>query len=111
MKRLTMEMGGQEETLNGLVGIGDLIVTCMSTLSRNYSAGLMIGKGKDLNTTLSKLTMVVEGVNTCNTAYFLSKDLGIDTPIIDAIYDVLFNKIDPRIIISNLMARDLKNEV
>jgi len=110
MKRITNELGGLEETLNGLVGIGDLIVTCMSKFSRNYSAGLLIGEGDDLKTSLSKMTMVVEGVKTCKTAYFLSKELEIETPIIDAVYNVLFNEIEPEIVISKLMSRDLKSE-
>ncbi|QWB99492.1 NAD(P)-dependent glycerol-3-phosphate dehydrogenase [Mycoplasmatota bacterium] len=110
MKRITTELGGLEETLNGLVGVGDLIVTCMSKFSRNYSAGLLIGEGDDLKTSLSKMTMVVEGVKTCKTAYFLAKDLHIETPIIDAVYDVLFNEIEPNIVINKLMARDLKSE-
>jgi glycerol-3-phosphate dehydrogenase (NAD(P)+) len=110
MKRITVELGGLEETLNGLVGIGDLIVTCMSRFSRNYSAGLLIGEGDDLKTSLSKMTMVVEGVKTCKTAYFLAKELQIETPIIDAVYNVLFNEIDPEIVINKLMSRDLKSE-
>jgi len=110
MKRITVELGGLEETLNGLVGVGDLIVTCMSRFSRNYSAGLMIGQGDDLKTSLSKMTMVVEGVKTCNTAYHLSKELHLETPIIDAVYDVLFNEIEPEVVISQLMSRELKSE-
>jgi glycerol-3-phosphate dehydrogenase (NAD(P)+) len=110
MKRITLSLGGLEETLNGLVGVGDLIVTCMSRFSRNYSAGLMIGEGDDLKTSLSKMTMVVEGVKTCKTAYHLAKELEIDTPIIDAVYDVLFNEIEPEIVIKKLMSRELKSE-
>jgi len=110
MKRITVLLGGQEETLNGLVGVGDLIVTCMSRFSRNYSAGLMIGEGDDLKTSLSKMTMVVEGVKTCKTAYHLAKELNIETPIIDAVYDVLFNEIEPSIVIRQLMSRELKSE-
>lgn len=110
MKRITVALGGLEETLNGLVGIGDLIVTCMSTFSRNYSAGVMIGGGDDLKTSLSKMTMVVEGVKTCHTAYHLARNLNIETPIIDSVYDILFNEIDPNTVISNLMTRELKSE-
>jgi glycerol-3-phosphate dehydrogenase (NAD(P)+) len=56
------------------------------------------------------MTMVVEGVKTCNTAYHLSKKLNLDTPIIDAVYDVLFNEIEPQVVISQLMSRELKSE-
>ncbi|MFO7969697.1 MAG: NAD(P)H-dependent glycerol-3-phosphate dehydrogenase [Candidatus Izemoplasmatales bacterium] len=110
MKRIAIKLGAQEETLNGLVGVGDLIVTCMSRFSRNYSAGLLIGEGDDLKTSLSKMTMVVEGVKTCKTAYFLARELKIQTPIIDAVYNVLFREIEPKIEIAKLMARDLKSE-
>lgn len=110
MKRMTLALGGLEETLNGLVGIGDLIVTCMSRYSRNYSAGLLIGSGDDLKTSLSKMTMVVEGVKTCYTAYHLAKELSIETPIINAVYDILFNEIEPEKVIKKLMSRELKSE-
>lgn len=110
MKRITVALGGLEETLNGLVGIGDLIVTCMSRFSRNYSAGLMIGSGDDLKTSLSKMTMVVEGVKTCYTAHHLAKELEIETPIIDAVYEILFNQTDPEKVIKQLMGRELKSE-
>ena len=110
MKRIAIRLGAEEETLNGLVGVGDLIVTCMSKFSRNYSAGLMIGEGDDLKTSLSKMTMVVEGVKTCKTAYFLAKELKIQTPIINAVYNILFKEIEPEIEIAKLMARDLKSE-
>ena len=110
MKRIVKALGGKVETLNGLVGVGDLIVTCMSPLSRNYSAGQMIGSGDDLKTSLSKMTMVVEGVKTCKSAYNLTKKLNIDSPIIDAVYDVLFNEIEPEKVIKQLMERELKQE-
>ncbi|MFW5888969.1 MAG: NAD(P)H-dependent glycerol-3-phosphate dehydrogenase [Bacillota bacterium] len=110
MKRIAISLGAKEDTLNGLVGIGDLIVTCMSKYSRNYSAGLMIGQGDDLKTSLSKMTMVVEGVKTCKTAYFLAKKRKIQAPIINSVYNVLFKEIEPKIEIAKLMARDLKSE-
>jgi len=110
MKRFCVKLGGKEETLNGLVGVGDLIVTCMSRLSRNYSAGLMIGSGDDLQTSLSKMTMVVEGVKTCYTAHHLAQELRIETPIIDAVYQILFDFVEPQTVIKRLMSRELKSE-
>ena len=110
MKRIAISLGANENTLNGLVGVGDLIVTCTSTLSRNYSAGLLIAKGDDLEHTLSKINMVVEGVKTCKSAYLLAKELNLKTPIIDSVYNILFNKSKPEEEIIRLMKRKLIDE-
>ncbi|MCK4552467.1 MAG: hypothetical protein KAU02_06065 [Tenericutes bacterium] len=72
MMRIAINLGALEKTLDGLVGIGDLIVTCTITLSRSYSAGVLIGKGLDLSQTILEINMVVEGVKTCKSAYNLS---------------------------------------
>lgn len=110
MKRLAVAMGAKEKTLNGLTGVGDLIVTCTSKLSRNYQAGVMIGSGDNLEEALSKMTMVVEGARTCVSAYQASKELNIYTPIIDAVYSVLYEHQNPRIAIGKMMANALKDE-
>lgn len=110
MKRLSKALGANEETLNGLTGVGDLVVTCTSNLSRNYQAGYMIGTGDNLDEALSKMTMVVEGARTCISAYQAAKKYNIYTPIIDAIYDVIYNHQKPKDVIYNLMATSLKNE-
>ena len=110
MKRLSKALGANEETLNGLTGVGDLVVTCTSNLSRNYQAGYMIGTGDNLDEALSKMTMVVEGARTCISAYQAAKKFNIYTPIIDAIYDVIYNHQKPKDVIYNLMATSLKNE-
>lgn len=110
MKRLSKALGANEETLNGLTGVGDLVVTCTSNLSRNYQAGYMIGTGDNLDEALSKMTMVVEGARTCISAYQAAKKFNIYTPIIDSIYDVIYNHQKPKDVIYNLMATSLKNE-
>jgi len=110
MKRLAKELGAKEETLNGLTGVGDLVVTCTSNLSRNYQAGYMIGTGDNLDEALSKMTMVVEGARTCISAYQAAKKYNVYTPIIDAVYDVIYNHQKPKDVIFNLMATSLKNE-
>ena len=110
MKRLAKVLGANEETLNGLTGVGDLVVTCTSNLSRNYQAGYMIGTGDNLDEALSKMTMVVEGARTCVSAYQAARKFGIYTPIIDAVYDVIYNHQKPKDVINNLMATSLKNE-
>ena len=110
MKRLAKVLGANEETLNGLTGVGDLVVTCTSNLSRNYQAGYMIGTGDNLDEALSKMTMVVEGARTCVSAYQAARKFEIYTPIIDAVYDVIYNHQKPKDVINNLMATSLKNE-
>ena len=110
MKKLAIAMGAKEETLNGLTGVGDLIVTCTSNLSRNYQAGIKLAKGSNLEETLDSMPMVVEGARTCISAYQAARKLGIETPIIDAIYNVIYNKKDPKDEIKILMSRNLKEE-
>ena len=110
MQKLSIALGAKDKTLFGLTGLGDLVVTCFSEHSRNFQAGKKIASGKNLQKALSEMTMVVEGVRSCEAAYFESKDLGIETPIIDAVYDVLFNQTSPKKAVSRLMQRSLKEE-
>lgn len=110
MQKLAIALGAKEKTLFGLTGLGDLVVTCFSEHSRNFQAGKKIASGKDLQKALSEMTMVVEGARSCEAAYFASKDLKIETPIIDAVYDVLYNQTLPNEAISKLMQRSLKEE-
>lgn len=110
MRRLAVAMGAKEETLFGLAGIGDLVVTATSQHSRNFQAGYRIGSGSNLKETLSEMTMVVEGVRSCEAAYQYAKEHGIEMPITFAVYDVIFHQIEPREVIRKLMLRDLKEE-
>lgn len=110
MKRLAKVMGAQEDTLNGLTGVGDLIVTCTSPLSRNYQAGMMIATGDNLDEALSKMTMVVEGARTCISAYQAAKQYDVYTPLIDGLYDVIYNHKDPKDVLMEFMANELKDE-
>ncbi len=110
MAKIYHHFGADTETLYGLSGIGDLIVTCTSPHSRNFQAGYKIGKGKNLNETLDSMTMVVEGIRTTEAAYGLAHENAIDTPIITAIYDVVFNRIAPKDVVARLLSRDIKAE-
>ncbi len=110
MGKIYRHLGANTETLYGLSGVGDLIVTCTSSHSRNFQAGYKIGSGKDLEETLNSMTMVVEGIRTTEAAYYLAKDANIETPIINAIYDVVYNKNEPKAVLSDLLARELKAE-
>lgn len=110
IKRLGVALGAQPETFEGLSGLGDLIVTTMSKHSRNFQAGYLIGSGSDLNQALDSMTMVVEGVRTCEATYELSKKLNIEMPFVDAIYDVIFNRNNPKEVICKMMKRPMKAE-
>lgn len=110
MKRLAKVLGAKEDTLNGLTGVGDLIVTCTSNLSRNYQAGYMIGTGNNLEETLSKMTMVVEGARTCISAYQAAKKYNVYTPLIDGVYEIIYNHRKPQEILNAYMATNLKDE-
>ncbi|MDR0518035.1 MAG: NAD(P)-dependent glycerol-3-phosphate dehydrogenase [Fibromonadaceae bacterium] len=108
--RLGEALGASQRTFAGLAGIGDLIVTCMSHLSRNRFVGEQIGKGKTLNEVLANMKMVAEGVSTAHSAYELAKKNGVEMPIVNAVYEVLFEQKNPRDAIETLMARELKAE-
>lgn len=110
IKRLGVVLGAKEETFDGLSGLGDLIVTATSLHSRNFQAGYKIGSGSDLDAALDSMTMVVEGVRTCQATYELAKKLDIDMPIVNAIYEVVFNRNDPKVAIAKLMNRSMKAE-
>ena len=110
MQRFTLALGAKEKTLSGLAGIGDLIVTTTSYHSRNFQAGLAIAKGKNLKEALSSISMVVEGARTTLSAYQMARKLNIETPIIDAVYAVIYEENDVSTTINNLMKRSLKNE-
>jgi len=108
--RLGVAMGGKEKTFAGLSGMGDLITTCMSSLSRNHSVGEQIAKGKKLSAILSSMKEVAEGVTTTKAVRDLSKKHKIEMPISNEIYSVLYDNKDPNEAIKSLMARTPKPE-
>lgn len=110
ISRLGVAMGAKASTFAGLSGLGDLIVTGTSTLSRNHTAGELLGKGMDLDTVLKKVHMVVEGVNTATAAYNLGKKYGVETPIIEQAYNVLYNGVNPKDAVNMLMTRRKTSE-
>ena len=109
--RLGIAMGGRQETFYGLTGLGDLIVTCLSEHSRNRKAGLLIGSGKTLDETKKEVGMTIESVDNIEVAYKLAKKYNIDMPIVNAVYDVLYNNLDPKKAANMLMTRTPKKEV
>ena len=110
ISRLGVAFGADSITFLGLSGVGDLIVTCTSTHSRNWRAGHMLGKGNSLKEVLESMGMVVEGIATTKAAYELAQEKGIEMPITAAIYEVLYNGANVEDIIVSLMQREGKSE-
>lgn len=110
MARLGVAMGAKPETFNGLSGIGDLIVTCTSMHSRNRRAGILIGQGMSCEDATKEVKMVVEGVKTCKAAKELADKLGVEMPIVNEAYKILFEGMKPQEAIPNLMGRESKHE-
>jgi glycerol-3-phosphate dehydrogenase (NAD(P)+) len=111
ISRLGRCLGAKPHTFAGLSGIGDLIVTCMSKHSRNRHVGEEIGKGRRLQDVLAEMVMVAEGVATTRSVYDLGKKFQVELPIVNEVYQVLFEDKDPIIATSDLMTRDAKGEV
>ena len=109
--RLGSVLGAQQRTFAGLSGIGDLIATCVSKHSRNRHVGEEIGKGRKLRDILAEMVMVAEGVATTRSVYDLGQKYGVELPIVNEVYGVLFENKDPIIATSDLMTRDAKEEV
>ena len=109
--RVGMVLGGRIETFYGLTGMGDLIVTCTSMHSRNRRAGLLIGKGMNVDDAIKEVGMVVEGVSACKAFFELKERLGISMHITDGLYRGLFENKTPEVIVNELMSRDKKSEL
>ncbi|MEA3489559.1 MAG: NAD(P)H-dependent glycerol-3-phosphate dehydrogenase [Candidatus Omnitrophota bacterium] len=108
--RLGIKMGAVKETLSGLSGIGDLATTCISNYSRNRWFGEQVGKGRNIEEILKETEMVVEGLATCASVYELSRKHGVEMPINQKVYEVLYESKDPGIAVRELMTRDPKEE-
>lgn len=108
--RLGEAMGGKHDTFYGLSGLGDLIVTCMSEHSRNRRAGRLIGKGYTVEQARQEIGMVIESIDNIDVAYKLAQKYNIEMPIVNSVYDVLYNNLDPREAVTMLMTRKRKSE-
>lgn len=108
--RVSVKLGANPSTLYGLSGMGDLIATCSSPLSRNHTVGAMLAKGKKIDDILNELGSVAEGVHTSKALCELAKKLGIEVPLSEAIYEALYTDITPIEILNKLMNRKLKEE-
>jgi glycerol-3-phosphate dehydrogenase (NAD(P)+) len=108
--RLTVRLGGRPETLTGLAGVGDLLLTCTDNQSRNRRLGLLLAAGKSLPQALKEIGQAVEGVKTAHAAYDLARQLQVDLPIIEQVYKILYEQVDPQTAVRSLLARDPKSE-
>ncbi len=110
ISRLALAMGAQPETIGGLSGIGDLIVTCASTHSRNRKAGMLIGQGYTMQEAMDEVKMVVEGVYSAKAANVLAKKYGVEMPIVEQVNQVLFEGQPAKDGVYELMLRERKSE-
>lgn len=108
--RLGVAMGGNKDTFYGLSGFGDLLVTCLSEHSRNRKAGRLIGSGKSLEETKKEVGMTIESIDNIEVAYELAKKYNVEMPIVNAVYDVLYNNLKPADAVKALMTREKKAE-
>ena len=109
--RMGIKMGAQKDTLYGLTGLGDLVVTCLSEHSRNRRAGKLIGTGKTIEETKKEVGMTIESIDNIEVAYELAKKYNVNMPIVEAVYDVLYNNLAPQDAVNMLMTREPKSEV
>lgn len=110
IQRLGIRLGANPRTFMGLAGIGDLVLTCTGTLSRNWTVGHKLGQGLPLDSILSQSRTVAEGVKTTKSVYELSKQVGVEMPIAEQVYHILYDDLDPRKALHALMSRTLKQE-
>jgi len=110
IQRLGARLGANPKTFSGLSGIGDLVLTCTGTLSRNWTVGSKLGQGLKLEVILSETRTVAEGVKTTKSVYNLSRKVGVEMPIAEQVYRILYENLDPKVALKTLMNRDLKQE-
>jgi glycerol-3-phosphate dehydrogenase (NAD(P)+) len=110
MTRLGTAMGANPATFAGLAGMGDLVLTCTGDLSRNRTVGMELGRGRKLEEILGGMKMVAEGVKTTLSAYQLTRKLGVEAPIIEQMYLILYEGKEARQAVADLMLRELKPE-
>lgn len=110
MKRFVLGYGGKPETLSGLAGIGDLIVTCTSVHSRNHQVGERLGKGEKISDILNSMQMVAEGVWNSKVIHDLAKKMGVEMPICDLVYALCYENFNAADAVEAMMGRELKSE-
>ena len=111
MTRLGLRLGANPMTLAGLGGLGDLVLTCTSRQSRNFQVGLRLGQGETLSQILAGTRMVAEGVKNSRACQMLARRLGVDMPLVEAVYQILYEELSPKEAVKKLMSRELKDEI
>ena len=111
IRRLGIHLGANPRTFSGLAGFGDLVLTCTGNLSRNYTVGIQLGRGKKLQEILDEMHMVAEGVKNAKSVYNLSRKLGVEMPICHEIYRILYEDLEPGEAVYHLMTRTLRQEL
>ncbi len=109
--RLGLKLGGKPETFNGLAGLGDLLLTCTDNQSRNRRFGLALGQGKKRADIIKEIGQEIEGISAAKETYALATKLGIEMPITEQTYKVLYEDLDPLTAVQNLLSRDQKPEI
>lgn len=110
MTRLAVKLGGRAETMPGLAGMGDLVLTCFGALSRNRHVGYELGRGRTLDEIIGETREVAEGVKTARATHELAQRINVEMPITTGVYQMLYEGKSPRELLTNLMERPLKNE-
>ena len=110
MKRFVLAYGGTPETLSGLAGVGDLIVTCTSVHSRNHAVGERLGRGERIADILASMQMVAEGVWNSKVVHEIAARLGVDMPICEIVYRACYEGYDAKNAVADMMGRGLKSE-
>jgi len=111
MTRLAVRMGADPMTLAGLPGLGDLILTCTGDLSRNRKVGVQIAQGKSIQEIIQGTQMIAEGIRNTRSVYLLAQQLGLEMPIVEQMYQVIYQQKKPVTAVRDLMQRSLKPEI
>lgn len=111
MGRFSRELGADPITLLGLAGVGDLILTCTSSQSRNFRAGFALGQGKSLDEAVAEIGQVVEGINTLKTVHAKAEELGVYMPLVQGLYAIIFEGQNIRRVVSRLMTGEMSADV
>jgi glycerol-3-phosphate dehydrogenase (NAD(P)+) len=111
MMRLGLALGAMPETLTGLSGVGDLILTCTNNQSRNRRFGMQLGQGQPCEAAEKSINQVVEGIHTAREIYYLSRQHAVEMPITQQVYQVLYENLSPQQALKNLLMREPKQEI
>ena len=110
ISRLTVALGGHRETLMGQCGVGDMMLTCSSMKSRNFSCGIELAQGKTMQQIIDSRNSVTEGITTAKAAVFLTEKYNVDMPIVTSVYNCLYNGLSVRDAVTAILNRPARHE-